>query len=261
MFAAMLSLCVLSIGVLQAEINGTEVEYSAEGTTLKGYLAYDDAVKEKRPGILVVHEWWGHNSYARKRAEMLAELGYIALAIDMYGDGKTANHPQDAGKFASETMRNLPAMKARFSAAMGILKKNKLVDAKRIAAIGYCFGGGVVLAMAREGINLNAVVCFHGSLSTESPAEKGKVKAKILVCTGEEDKFISAEDIEIFKAEMKSGRVDCKVITYPGATHSFTNPAATELGEKFNMPIAYNKAADKKSWEDMKEFFKRVLRK
>ncbi|GEM_PF-29799 len=259
--ALFLALIPVSIWIARGGVVGKEVEYSADGVTLKGYVAYDDKAKEKRPGVLVVHEWWGHNDYARKRATMLAELGYIALAVDMYGDGKQANHPDDAGKFAGEVMKNMPQMKARFMAAMDVLKKHEAVDPTRVAAIGYCFGGGVVLAMAREGADLKGVASFHGTLATQSPAEKGMVKAQILVCNGADDKFVSADDIKNFKAEMKSAGADFKFVNYAGAVHSFTNPAATESGKKFNLPIAYNEKADKKSWADMQGFFKKIFKK
>ncbi|MEK9136556.1 MAG: dienelactone hydrolase family protein [Bacteroidota bacterium] len=196
---ALFVLVLMSVGTSHAAVVGKAVEYSADGVTLNGYITYDDKLKDKRPGVLVVHEWWGHNEYARKRADMLAELGYVALAVDMYGDGKQANHPDDAGKFAGEVMKNMPSMKARFMAGMEFLKKAEHVDPARIAAIGYCFGGGVVLAMAREGADLRGVVSFHGSLATQSPAAKGKVKAKILACNGADDKFISDDDIKNFK--------------------------------------------------------------
>ena len=157
---------------------------------LKGYLAFDDSVEDKRPGVLVVHEWWGHNEYARKRARMLAELGYTALAVDMYGDGKEAAHPDDAAKFAGEVMQKMEVAKGRFAAAMKVLQNHETTHADRIVAIGYCFGGGVVLHMARFGVDLDGVVNFHGLLATSKPAQSGVVKAKILVCHGAEDQFI-----------------------------------------------------------------------
>jgi dienelactone hydrolase len=252
---------MFGITISRAAVVGKPVEYAADSVTLKGYIAFDDKFTGKRPGILVVHEWWGHNEYARKRADMLAELGYVALAVDMYGDGKQANHPDDAGKFAGEVMKNMPAMKARFLAALTLLKESEDVDPANIGAIGYCFGGGVVLGMAREGADLKGVVSFHGSLATQSPAQKGRVKAKILVCNGAADKFVSEESIKEIKAEMKAAKVDFKFVNYPDAIHSFTNPASTELGKKFNLPLAYNEKADKKSWADMQEFFKRVFKK
>ena len=173
-------------------IKGEPVDYKAGGVTMKGYLAYDENIKGKRPGVLVVHEWWGQNEYARKRARMLAELGYTALAVDMYGEGKQATHPDDAAKFSSETMKNFDTAKARFEAAMAFLKKQRTVDPERIAAVGYCFGGGVVLNMARQGEDLKAVASFHGSLAAVKRATAGKVKAKIRVYNGEDDKFTSA---------------------------------------------------------------------
>jgi len=158
-------------------------------------------------------------------------------------------------------MKNMPVMKARFLAALDLLKQSEVVDPANIGAIGYCFGGGVVLGMAREGADLKGVVSFHGSLATQSPAQKGKVKAKILVCNGAADKFVSEESIKEIKAEMKVAKADFKFINYPEAIHSFTNPASTEMGKKFNLPLAYNEKADKKSWADMQEFFKRVFKK
>lgn len=242
-------------------IKGEPVDYKAGGVTMKGYLAYDENIKGTRPGVLVVHEWWGQNEYARKRARMLAELGYTALAVDMYGEGKIATHPDDAAEFSSETMKNFPVAKARFEAAMKFLKSQRTVDPARIAAIGYCFGGGVVLNMARQGEDLKAVASFHGSLAAIEPAQAGKVKAKIRVYNGADDKFTSQQAIGAFKKEMREAKVDYQFINYPGAVHSFTNPEATELGRKFNLPMAYNADADKKSWEDMTRFFAEVFKK
>jgi len=228
---------------------------------MKGYLAYDENIKGKRPGVLVVHEWWGQNEYARTRARMLAERGYTALAVDMYGEGKTATHPDDAAKFSSETMKNFPVAKERFEAAMKFLKKQGTVDPTRIAAIGYCFGGGVVLNMARQGEDLKAVASFHGSLAAVRPAQTGKVKAKIRVYNGEDDKFNTQEAIDAFVKEMRGAKVDFQFINYPGAVHSFTNPDATELGKKFGLPLAYNADADARSWADMNNFFAEVFKK
>jgi dienelactone hydrolase len=241
-------------------IVGKEVTYTADTLTMKGYIAYDDSISGKRPGILIVHEWWGNNDYSRKRADMLAGLGYVAFAVDMYGNGKQADNPGDAGKFAGEVMGSPSAMKARFMAAMDFLKKEGHVDPLQIGAIGYCFGGGVVLAMARDGADLKAVVSFHGSLATKHRAEKGSVKAKVLVCNGADDKFETADDIAKLKAEMKTAAVDFKFVNYPGAVHAFSNPNATALGKKFNMPIAYNENADKKSWEEMQKWFKKTFK-
>lgn len=234
----------------QAAVQGKEVSYRASGTTLKGYIAYDDAVQGKRPGILVVHEWWGHNEYARMRARMLAKQGYTALAVDMYGDGKQAHHPDDAGKFASEVSKNAKLAKARFDAALKLIREQKTVDAGNIAAIGYCFGGSVVLNMARIGEPLKAVVSFHGGLGTESPAEAGKVKARIASFTGEDDPMIPAAQVAAFRQEMDKAGVTYKAVTYPGAKHAFTNPDADKYGQEFKLPLAYNAAADKASWDE-----------
>jgi len=258
---SLLVLVLFAAVVTRAGDIGKEVTYAADSLTMKGYLVCDNKFMGKRPGVLVVHEWWGNNDYSRKRADMLAGLGYVALAVDTYGDGKLADNPNDAGKLASAVMSNMSAMKARFMAAMDFLKVDEHVDPARIAAIGYCFGGGVVLGMAREGADLKAVVSFHGSLAAQHPAEKGNVKAKILVCNGADDKFISADAIKNLKDEMKAAGADLKFVNYPGAVHSFTNPGSTELGKKFNMPIAYNEKADKQSWADMKALFKKVFKK
>ncbi len=247
---------LLFVSPVSAAIQGEEVLYQSGSTTFKGYLAYDDSSEEKRPGVIVVHEWWGHNDYARKRARMLAELGYVALAVDMYGDGKTAAHPDDAGKFAGEVFSNLSEATATFQAGVDLLKENPLTDSDKIAAIGYCFGGGTVLHMARFGLDLDAVVSFHGSLLTQSPAEPGKVKADVLVLTGADDPLIPQEHVDIFKKEMDDAGVNYKVISYKDTTHSFTNSQADEFGKKFNMPLAYNAESDKKSWAEMKRLLK-----
>jgi dienelactone hydrolase len=258
--STILFFCAEGIGYAEPRIAGKTVEYSAQGAVMKGYLAYDEQIRGKRPGVLVVHEWWGLNDYARKRARMLAELGYTALAVDMYGDGKQAKHPDDAGKFSLELMKNFEVAKARFMAAMDFLKQQPTVDPTRIAAIGYCFGGGVVLNMARQGVDLRGVASFHGDLTAVKLAQPGSVKAKILVLHGGADKFITPEQIEVFKQEMKSAGADFQFISYPGAVHSFTNPDADELGKKYNMPIAYNAEADKKSWGELKEFLTKIFK-
>jgi len=260
MRSAVIVLFFFSVNLVIAGIVGKEVTYTSDTLTMHGYLAYNDSLTAKRPGILVVHEWWGLNGYAKQRAEKLAGLGYVAFALDMYGNGKQAAHPDDAGKFAGEVSQNLPLMTSRFLAAMNFLKNDEHVDTSRMGAIGYCFGGGVVLQMARNGVNLKAVASFHAPLATKQPAEKGRVKARILACNGADDKFIPAEDIRKFKAEMKSAGVDYKFVNYPGAIHSFTNPASTEMGKRFNMAIAYNASADKKSWKEMQEWFKKSFR-
>jgi len=242
------------------KIEGKTVTYSADGVAMKGYLAYDRNVADKRPGVLVVHEWWGLNDYARKRARMLAALGYTALAVDMYGEGKQAKHPDEAGKFASELMKNFDTARARFMAALDFLKKQKTVDPQRIAAIGYCFGGGVVLNMARQGVDLKGVASFHGGLAAVKPAQPGAIKARILVLHGADDQFTTPEQIEAFKQEMKNAGADYQFISYPGAKHSFTNPDADRYAKKYKIPLGYNAQADKESWAELTTFLESIFR-
>ncbi|MEM9721652.1 MAG: dienelactone hydrolase family protein [Bacteroidota bacterium] len=244
---------------LPPQVKGEEISYSADDVNMNGYISYDVHKAEKRPGVLVVHEWWGHNEYARKRADMLAELGYVALAVDMYGDGKTADHPEDAGKFATAVFQNLEGGAARFQKAYEMLQAHPQVDGENIAAIGYCFGGTVVINMANMGMDLKGVAGFHAGLSLPIPPETDKVKAKILVCNGADDPMISTEQVEAFKTAMTDAGVDYTYISYPETVHSFTNPAATELGEKFEMPAAYNEEADKASWEELQKFFTKIF--
>lgn len=242
-----------------AAVHGSEVTYSDGVQQLKGYIACDNALFGKRPGVLVVHEWWGHNDYARKRADMLAELGYVALAVDMYGDGKQADHPDEAGKFAAEVQNNMGVGSLRFAAGMKLLNDHPMTAAGNIAAIGYCFGGGIVLQMARNGMDLKGVVSFHGSLATAAPAEKGRVKAAVMVCNGAGDSFVPMGQVQGFMKEMIEAGVLLRFNSYPGAIHSFTNPDADRLAAKFSLPLAYNAEADRRSWQDMQDFLKQVF--
>jgi len=243
----------------QGAVIGKEVTYRAGDADLKGYIAYDDAIAGKRPGVIVVHEWWGLNDYARKRADMLAKAGYVALAVDMYGNGRQADHPDEAGKFAAMVSKNLPLERERFLAGLQVLKTDSHTDATRLAAIGYCFGGGVVLQMAREGVDLKVVVSFHGELGTGQPAKPGAIKARILVENGAADKFTPLATIQGFIAEMIAAKADFSFHSLPGALHSFTNPKADELGKKFNLPLAYQEKADLESWREMLDFFNRIF--
>ena len=236
------------------------VSYSSDGTPLKGYIAYDSSKAGIRPGIIVVHEWWGMNAYAEHRADSLAKLGYIALAIDMYGNGKTAQHPDNAGKFAQAVMEHMDTATARFNAGLKLLKDQPQTDTSKIAAIGYCFGGGVVLRMALAGVPLDGVVSFHGDLPTKAPEHPDSVKAAILVCNGAADPFNPPEKVEAFKSMMDNAGIPYTFQNYAGAKHSFTNPAADSIGKKYNLPLAYNKAADENSWMDMQEFFNRIFK-
>jgi dienelactone hydrolase len=230
------------------------ITFVADGVTLNGFVAYDDNIKGKRPAVLVVHEWWGLNDYARNRARQLASLGYIALAVDMYGNGKVAANPKEAQELAGQFYQNPKLSKIRLDAAIKKIREYSQTDAANVAAIGYCFGGSVVLNSAKLGADLKGVVSFHGGLSGV-PANRNLLKAKILVCHGGSDKFVSQHDLDVFKHQMDSIGAGYTVKVYPNATHAFTNPEATATGKKFNMPIEYNAEADKNSWNDMKIFF------
>lgn len=243
----------------EIEIEAKEISYEADGVTMKGYMAYDANSNEKRPAVLVVHEWWGHNEHSRQSAEDLAKLGYVAFAVDMYGDGKKAEHPDDAKKFAGAVMKDFDGAKARFDAALKLVKESDLVDAEKVGAIGYCFGGGIVLNLARQGVDLAGIASFHGSLGAIKPAEEGKVKAKILVMNGQDDPFVTEEQITNIQEEMANVGAEYEFINYPGAVHAFTNPAATEMGQKFDLPLAYNEQADKESWERLTQFLDEVF--
>ncbi len=237
------------------EVVGEEVSYTADDVTMNGYIAFDKASSEKRPGILVVHEWWGHDEYARKRANMLAELGYVALAVDMYGDGKQAAHPEDAQKFAMSVMGNFESATARFNAALETLKANPNVDTDQIGAIGYCFGGSVILSMADAGIDLDGVAAFHAGLQLPVMPKAGTLTSRVLVLNGADDPFVTAEQVEAFTGALEAANADFEYINYPNAVHAYTNPGATALGEQFGLPLAYNAEADSASWEKMKMFF------
>jgi len=243
-----------------ASIREENVTYVAGGVTVNGYVVYDANIQGKRPAMLVVHEWWGLNDYAKSRARQLAELGYIAMAVDMYGNGKTGANPQEAQALAMPFYQNPELSKTRLDAALNKIKEYPQTDAANIAAIGYCFGGSVVLNAAKLGADLKGVVSFHGGLAGV-PANKSLLKAKILVCNGGSDSFISEKEISNFRHQLDSIGADYTFKSYPNATHAFTNPASTETGKKFNMPIEYNAEADKISWNDMKMFFATLFKK
>lgn len=257
------SLIILSLlaTVANAEIQTREFNYSSGDTKLQGYLAWDDGVKGKRPGILVVHEWWGHNQHARERAEMLAGIGYTALAVDMYGDGKLANHPKQAGEFMNAAFKDWAGSKAKFEAAMKLLQRHDTVDENRIGAIGFCFGGAVSLRMARSGADLDGVVAFHSALPLEPAITQGSVKGSILVINGSEDSFLKPETVDAFNKQMEEGGVDFTYLNLMGVKHSFTNKQADEFSENFQLPnLEYNKEADERSWTEMKKFFQRIFK-
>jgi dienelactone hydrolase len=257
------SFTILSYTVVaqkKASVKGEEVTYtSADGTTCKGYVAYNAAVKGKRPAIVVIHEWWGCNDYARKRANMLAELGYIAIAMDMYGDGTQGPTPKEAGELAGKYYSNPTLAKERIEAAIKKLQEYPQTDDTQMACIGYCFGGSMSLFAAKLGLPFKGVVSFHGGFAG-IPNIGGATASKILVCHGGADKFVSDEEIKLFRANLDSLKADYTFIVYPGAVHAFSNPDATANGKKFGIPIEYNEAADKKSWADMKAFFKGIFK-
>ena len=247
---------LVSASTAFAEVKTKEVAYREGDTDLQGFMAWDDAAKGKRPGVLLVHEWWGLNQNIRNQAVRMAKAGYVAFALDMYGKGKVATHAQDAQTFAAEASKDPAVSAARFHDAVELLKQDPHVDATKIAAVGYCYGGGVVLDRARAGDpDLDAVVSFHGMLATQTPAEKGKVKARVLAAAGEADPFVPAAQVEGFKQEMTAAGANFKVVSYPGAKHGFTNPDAGTYGME---QLAYNPEADKKSWAEMLKVFKEV---
>jgi len=237
-----------------------KVTYQVDGKNFNGLIVFDENIKGKRPGVLVIPEWWGLNDYPVMRARKLAELGYIAMAVDMYGNGKIAANPAEAQELATPFYKDPQLSKTRLDAALSKLKESNETDPQNILAIGYCFGGSVVLNSAKLGADLKGVVSFHGGLAGV-PADKKLLKAKILVCHGGSDKFVPEKDVQAFKHELDSIGADYKFVVYPDATHAFTNPDATKTGKKFNMPIEYNQKADMASWKDMTMFFNKTLNK
>ena len=243
---------LLCPALTEAAIKTEEVTYTVGDMRLKSTIAYDDGVSGKKPGIVVLPEWWGLNDYAKRRAHMLAELGYVAIAADLFGDGKVTNDPSQAGKWAGALKGNRTELRARCNAALDQLKKNDHVDAKRLGAIGYCFGGTSAIELARSGADLKAVVTFHAGLDSPDPAAGKNIKAKILVCHGGDDVFSPAKDIDAFEQEMRQNKVDWQMNVYGDAVHGFSNPDA----DKHGIPgIAYNAEADRRSWDAMQGFF------
>jgi len=223
---------------------------------LEGYLAYDDSFQGKRPGVLVVHEWNGHNPYVRKRAEQLARLGYVGFALDMYGKGVRAKDAKEAAALAAIYKGDRKLMRARAAAGLDVLRNHARVDRTRLAAIGYCFGGTTVLELARSGADLVSVVSFHGGLDTPTPGDARNIKGKVLALHGGDDPYVPTKQVEAFQEEMRKGGVDWQFVSYGGAVHSFTNP---EAGSDNSKGAAYNERADRRSWEAMKAFFAEAL--
>jgi dienelactone hydrolase len=236
------------------------ISFPADSANLQAFVVYNDSIKGKRPAVIVIPEWWGLNDYPKMRARMLAKLGYVAMALDIYGDGKVAETPDSAQAYATPFYMHPEKAKARIDAAIAKLRTYDNVDTAEIGAIGYCFGGGVLLNTARLGDDLKGVVSFHGSL-IGTPARKDLLRTKILVCHGNADKFVTPDMVTAFKKQMDSIGAAYTFIGYDSATHAFTNPASTVNGQKFHMPIAYNGKADTASWEAMKNFFAGVFGK
>jgi dienelactone hydrolase len=251
-------LLALQPTLASAAVKTKVVTYDYDGVALKGFLAWDDAAEGKRPGVLVVHEWWGLNDYARGRAEQLAKLGYVAFAADMYGDGKTAEHAKEAGQMATEVRNNLKAWQGRAQAGLKVLQDNEHVDGKRLAAVGYCFGGSTALQLAYSGADLKAIVTFHAALPVPDEKQAEAIKARVMICHGADDKFIKDETIQKFQASLEAAKVDYQMISFGGAVHSFTVPGADKHKIK---GIAYNAAADRRSWQYMRDLFHEVFGK
>lgn len=235
------------------------VSYQLDSSTRNNFVVYDENMEGKRPAVLVIHEWWGLNDYAKMRARELAKLGYIAMAVDMYGDGKMGNDPKEAGNLATPFYTNPEKAMPIFDAAVEKLKAFSQTDSTKLAAIGYCFGGTQVLNIAKSGADLKGVVSFHGGLAGVA-ANKDLLKAQILVCHGGADNFVPQNEVDQFRKQLDSIGAKYTFKSYEGATHAFTNPEATEMGEKFKMPIKYNAAADTASWNEMKSFFSQIFK-
>lgn len=243
----------------EPKLKEENISYTIDSMKMDGYVVYDENVEGKRPAVLVVHEWWGLNDYSKMRARELAKLGFIAMAVDMYGNGKRADNPTDAGNLAMPFYQDQQMTKTHFEAALNKIKTYSQVDANNIGAIGYCFGGGILLNLARMGEEIKGVVSFHGSL-IGTAADKNLLKAKILVCHGNDDEFVKQAEVEEFRKQMDSIGADYIFAGYDGATHAFTNPNATAKGKQFNLPIAYNANADTASWNEMKKFFSNLFK-
>jgi dienelactone hydrolase len=242
---------------VRAAIQTKTVEYKQGDTTLEGFVAWDDAVPGARPGVLVVHQWLGLTDYEKKRAEMLAQLGYVAFCADIYGKGVHPQNTAEAGAQAGKYKNDRPLLRARVNAGLAALRQQPLVDPKRIAAIGYCFGGTTVLELARSGADVAGVVSFHGGLDAPNPDDGKNIKCKVLVLHGADDPFSSPQDIAALENEMRKGGVDWQLVKFGGAVHSFTQPNA---GNDNSKGAAYNERADQRSWEYMKVFFTGIFK-
>ena len=251
------ALLTASLGLVQAEIKTEVVEYKQGDTVLEGWVAYDTAISGKRPAVLVVHQWKGLGAYEKKRAEMLAKLGYAVLAVDIYGKGVRADNPKDAAALAAKYKGDRALLRARVTAGLEVLKKLPQADPKRVAAMGYCFGGTTVLELARSGADIAGVVSFHGALNTPSADDAKNIKARVLALHGADDPFVPPAEVSVFEKEMRDAGVDWQLTAYGGAVHSFTDWNA---GNDNSRGAAYNEKADRRSWEAMKVFFAETLK-
>jgi dienelactone hydrolase len=249
-------LMMLLANTVQAKVVTQPVEYTQSGKILEGYLAYDDAIAGKRPGVLVVHEWWGLNDYAKMRADQLAQMGYVAFAVDMYGKGIVATTPQEAGKLAGEVRGNRALMRERVAAGLQVLQQQELVDSARVAAIGFCFGGTTVLELAYAGANIAGIVSFHGGITVPDATDSPGIKARVLVLHGADDPSVKPETISAFQEAMRTGGIDWQMMYYGGAVHAFTNPAS---GNDKSRGAAYDEKAAKRSWQHMQDFFAEIF--
>lgn len=251
-----IALLTLMVAGAEAKVVSRTVQYRGGDVDLEGYLAFDDSIQGNRPGVLVIHEWWGLNDYIRKRADMLAELGYVAFAGDMYGKGKVTEHPKEAGEWAQQVTKNIGLWRERALAGLEVLKKGPNTDPARLAAIGYCFGGSTVQQLAYTGADLKGVVSFHGSLLDPPDEQAGRLKTKFLIEQGSSDHMVTSDKVKDYIEAMNKTNLDWRLIINGGAEHSFTNPDADKLG----LPgLAYNKSADMRSWVDMQMFFKEIF--
>ena len=241
----------------QAQIHTETVEYKQGDAVLEGYLAYDSSIKGKRPGVLIVHQWKGLTDYEKKRAEMLAKLGYVAFALDIYGKGIRPKSAQEAGAQAGKYKGNRELLRTRAQAGLAVLEKQELTDPKRVAAIGYCFGGTTVIELARSGAEIAGVVSFHGGLDSPHPEDGKNIKCKVLALQGADDPFVPAKDIAAFEDEMRQAKVDWELVKYGGAVHSFTEK---EVGDDPSKGAAYNEKADRRSWEAMQQLFAEIFK-
>jgi dienelactone hydrolase len=241
---------------VHAKIVTQMVDYKQGDTTLEGYLAYDDSISGKRPGVLIMHQWLGLTGYEKHRAEQLAALGFVAFCADVYGKDARPKDVSEAGAFAGKYKSDRALLRERVNAALDVLEKNELVDVSRIAAIGYCFGGTAVLELARSGANLNGIVSFHGGLDSPTPADGKNIRCKVLALAGADDPFQKPEDLTAFESEMRDNKVDWQIVFYGGAVHAFTQPDPGFV----NAGAKYNEKADKRSWQAMNDFFAEIFK-